>query len=142
MGAIMSITNSLWMRKHGRCLTCKKYNTNFGWCQTCDPHSLTQGWTSGNETLDEIIRNTQLKATAYGNYNYLQWIPYDNLKGIEKIGEGGFATIYKATWIKGDKYANKNGKFRKDRVVALKKLNESQNISDEFLSEVTFSLFF
>src|SRR5688572_16147117 len=119
--------------KYGECPTCNRYNTNDSWCQSCDPKLLTEGWTSGNETLDELIKSTQLKSTIYNNYNYLQWIPYNDLTSIEKIGEGGFAIIYKATWLNGGKYINyeNNKRTSKDRTVALKKLN-SQNISDEF----------
>ena len=44
--------------KYGKCPTCKRYNTNYSWCQSCDPKLLTEGWTSGNETLDELIKGT------------------------------------------------------------------------------------
>src|SRR5688572_27296499 len=118
---------------YGECPTCNRYNTRYSWCQSCDPKLLTEGWTSGNETLDELIKSTQLKATQYYNYYYLQWIPYNDLTNIEKIGEGGFATIYKVTWLNGEKSINyENGKFNrtsKDRTVALKKLHNSQNLS-------------
>ena len=122
--------------KYGKCTTCNRYNINWKWCKSCDPQILTQGWTSGNEMIDELIKSTQFKAESYNNHNYLQWIPYDDLKNIKEIGSGGFATIFKATWINGDKYANIEGKFRDDRIIALKKLNNSQNISDKFLKEV------
>src|SRR6185369_9013228 len=89
--------------KYGKCSTCNRYNTNEAWCQSCDPQLLTQGWTSGNETIDELIKSTQLNSNRYCNDDYLQWIPYDELKDIKKIDEGGFATIYKATWINGEK---------------------------------------
>ena len=119
---------------YGECPTCNRYNTNYSWCQSCDPKLLTEGWTSGNETLDELIKSTQLKATHYNNGHYLQWIPHNDLTNIEKIGEGDFATIYKATWLNGEKTAGSS----KDRTVALKKLHNSQNISDEFLNEVNY----
>ena len=45
----------------GECPTCNRYNTSSAWCQLCDPRLLTEGWTSGNETLDELIKSTQLK---------------------------------------------------------------------------------
>ena len=107
-------------------------------CQSCDPKLLTEGWTSGNETLDELIKSTQLKATDYDNDYYLQWIPYNDLTNIEKIGEGGFATISKATWLNGWKYTDR---ISYDKTVALKKLHNSQNISDEFLNEVNYFIF-
>ena len=83
-----------------------------------------------------MIKSTQLKATEYDNSKYLQWIPYNDLTNIEKIGEGGFATISKATWLNGEKYISMNKRCSVDRTVALKKLHNSQNISDEFLNEV------
>ena len=126
---------------YGECPTCNRYNTNDSWCQSCDPKLLTEGWTSGNETLDELIKSTQLKATQYHYSYYLQWIPYNDLTDIEKIGEGGFATIYKATWLNGYKYADGNKRTSEDIIVALKKLHDSQNISNEFLNEVNYFIF-
>ena len=129
--------------EYGECPTCNKYNTSSSWCQSCNPKLLTEGWTSGNETLDELIKSTQLKAKYYDNKYYLQWVPYNNLTNIEKIGEGGFATIYKATWLNGYKsvdYLNK--RTSKNMNVALKKLHHSQNISNEFLNEVNYFIDF
>ncbi|GES97623.1 kinase-like domain-containing protein [Rhizophagus clarus] len=57
----------------------------------------------------------------------IKWIPYSQFKDLKKIGEGGFSSIYKATWtvsVGGD--AN----------VALKKLYNSQNISKYFFNEI------
>ena len=126
-------------KKYGECPTCNRYNTDWTWCQSCNPKLLTEGWTSGNETLDELIRSTQLKAKYYNNYYYLQWIPYNNLTNIEKIGKGVFATICKATWLNGCKYVNYNNeRTSKDMPVTLKKLHNSQNISDKFHNEVNY----
>ena len=125
--------------EYGECPTCKRYNTSSAWCQSCDPKLLTEGWTSGNETLDELIKSTQLKATYYHYSNHLQWIPYNDLTNIEKMGESGFATISKATWLNGDKYLNDdNERYNEDMTVALKKLHNLQNVSDEFLNEVNY----
>ena len=74
--------------EYGECPTCNRYNTWYSWCQSCDPQLLTQGWSSGNETIDEIIKSTQLKATQrneHNNYHYLQWVPYEDLKDIERV---------------------------------------------------------
>ena len=88
-----------------------------------------------------MIKSTQLEATEYHYSNHLQWIPYNDLTNIEKIGEGGFSTIYKATWLNGYKSSNYNNeRTSKDIPVALKKLHYSQNISDEFLNEVNYLL--
>src|SRR5688572_4968153 len=123
-------------KMYGECPTCNRYNTDWTWCQSCDPKLLTEGWTSGNETLDKLIKRMQLKATKYHYSNYLQWIPYNDLTNIEKIGEVGFSTIFRATWLNGYKSVNyENERTSKDIPVVLKKL---QNISDEFLNEVNY----
>ena len=128
--------------EYGECPTCYRYNTYYSWCQSCDPKLLTEGWTSGNETLDELIKSIQLKSTEYGNDYYLQWVPYNDLTNIEKIGEDEFATVSKATWLNGYKSIDYNNKrTSKDMPVALKKLHNSQNISDEFLNEVNYFIF-
>ncbi|UZO20542.1 uncharacterized protein OCT59_012965 [Rhizophagus irregularis] len=57
--------------------------------------------------------------------NRLKWIPYNKFKTVEYFNEGGFGTIYKATWLKNNK----------DKEVILKchkNLNENLN---EFLKE-------
>jgi hypothetical protein len=58
--------------------------------------------------------------------NAIKWIPYSQIKNLSKIGEGGFSTIYKATWSNDTK----------NIVIAVKKLHKSQNISKHFLNEV------
>ena len=79
------------------------------------------------------------------NEIFFEWIPYNQFDNIVKIGDGGFATVYSAIWKDGPLYYNINyidgGKYiRKsdetNKKVALKCLHNSQNITDEFLSEV------
>src|SRR6185436_10696539 len=52
-------------------------------------------------------------------------------------------TISKATWLNGYKCINYDNveRISKDISVALKKLHNSQNISDEFLNEVNYFIF-
>ena len=99
---------------------------------------LAQSWTSsGNKKLDEIIRNTQLEAKGFDSCYYIEWIPYYDLKNIEKIGKGGFATVYLGEWSNGPRFVSDNKRYYyKDGHVALKKLENSQNVSGEFLKEV------
>ena len=99
---------------------------------------LAQSWTSsGDEKLDEIIRNTQLEAKGFDSHYYIEWIPYDNLKRFKKIGRGGFSTVYLGEWLNGPRFVRYNKRYYfEDGYVALKKLENSQNISDEFLKEV------
>ena len=101
---------------------------------------LAQSWTSsGDEKLDEIIRNTQLKAKGFNSYHYLEWIPYDQLTIKKVIGKGGFATVYKGKWSIGPRFISGNERYYlEDGYVALKKFKNknSQNISEGFLNEV------
>ena len=100
---------------------------------------LAQSWTSsGDKKLDEIIRKTQLEAKGFDNHYYIEWIPYDDLKNIEKIGEGGFATVYRSEWSNGPRFIKDNKRCYYDGYyyVALKKVENSQNNSDELLKEV------
>ena len=94
---------------------------------------LAQSWTSsGDEKLDEIIRKTQLEAKGFDSYHYLEWIPYDQLAVKKRIGEGGFATVYKCYWSNGPRYINDNKRYYfNNGKVALKKLKNSQKIFDE-----------
>ena len=63
-------------------------------------------------------------------------IPYNELENIEEIGRGGFSTTFKASWKDGFKYMdNNNEQCIENRVVVLKRLHNSRNISNEFLIE-------
>ena len=94
---------------------------------------LAQSWTSsGDEKLDKIIRKTQLEAKGFDSHYYIEWIPYDDLKVIKKIGEGGFATVYLGEWSNGPRFIENNTRYYiENGKVALKKLKNSQEIFDE-----------
>ena len=76
--------------------------------------------------------------------NFLEWVPFDRFTDIKQIGEGGFAKVYAATWIDGplherlEKQNDESWKKLDPRPmeVALKRLNNSQYISTEYLNEV------
>ncbi|CAB5360039.1 unnamed protein product [Rhizophagus irregularis] len=57
--------------------------------------------------------------------NRLRWIPYNKFNNVAYLNEGGFGTIYKATWLKNN--------IRKEVILKChKNLNENLN---EFLKE-------
>ena len=45
-----------------------------------------------------------MKAIQLRTYSYdgiIEWISFDRLVNIKKIGEGGFGSIFSATWLDG-----------------------------------------
>ena len=101
-----------------------------------------KNWTSGNSDVDKLIQESQLNAK--NRWKKLEWIEYDRFENIEYVAKGGFGTIYKAIWKDGRIL---NGNCETDRwkrdtntnKVALKSLNNSKDITLEFLNEVTFN---
>ena len=91
-------------------------------------------WTSGNSLIDELIQDSQLSNIS------LEWIPFDKFEDIKYIAEGGFANVYQATWIDGEiekwDQASNDWKRSGSKKIALKILNNSKNISEDFLNEV------
>jgi serine/threonine protein kinase len=68
----------------------------------------------------------------------VEWIPYNHFNSIEKIGKGGFATVYSAIWVCGPLYYDYHKEWIRElnKKVALKCLHNSQNITAEFINEV------
>ncbi|CAB4436878.1 unnamed protein product [Rhizophagus irregularis] len=110
------------------------------WCKECVPRCLIEGWTSGNNDIDELIKDTIYNAE--NDDLFLEWVSFDRFEDVKQIGEGGFSKIYSATWIDGKaKYFRQDdGSWIKKEPnpikVALKRLNGSQNISAEYLNEL------
>jgi hypothetical protein len=125
------------------CKYCGKVYTEieYKWCQPCQINNLKQNftnWTSGNEKIDELIQEMQLKSTW--NDGIFEWIPYNQFNDIKEISKDESVIIYLATWVNGsleyDEYGEIEWKRIPNKKVALKCLYNSKNISNEFLSEV------
>ncbi|PKY15032.1 HCP-like protein [Rhizophagus irregularis] len=93
---------------------------------------------SGNEIIDEFIKYTQINFIQESSR--MKFISYDRFKSIEFIKAGGFSKIYKATWIDGPHSWNEEKEdFEYEDpniIVALKQLNNSENISFKELKEL------
>ena len=112
------------------------------WCKECVPSCIIEGWTSGNDEIDNFIKDT-IYSARYSS-NKLEWVPFDRFEDIKQIGEGGFAKVYSAKWIDGQAkyYERVDGSWKKLELkpitVALKRLNGSQNMSADYLNEVFY----
>ncbi|PKK64469.1 hypothetical protein RhiirC2_101696 [Rhizophagus irregularis] len=120
------------------CIVCKTRIDSNDACDAC--HRVKELFIpSGNKVIDDFINYTLDNSIKYGR---MMFVPYDNFKNIELIGEGGFSRIYKATWIDskiswGDvlDYSQQD----ESDIVALKKLKNSKNITSKELNEVNIS---
>ncbi|RIB13194.1 hypothetical protein C2G38_2198558, partial [Gigaspora rosea] len=82
--------------KYGKCAHCNEDNTQLAWCLSCDPDIATR-WTIGNKNIDDCMKTFQLRARKYEDV--IEWIPFDRLSDVKKIGKGGFGSVYSATWL-------------------------------------------
>ncbi|RHZ84612.1 hypothetical protein Glove_79g102 [Diversispora epigaea] len=109
-----TITSNL--NDYGICEECGNENTDDDWCLQCNSQRLQQNfgnWTSGNKDVDTIIQEMLWKSI----FSYLEGGTYSKVEYSAKQME----KIYK-------------------KEVALKSLNNSQNITTEFLNEVDYSI--
>ncbi|RGB40781.1 kinase-like domain-containing protein [Rhizophagus diaphanus] len=126
-------------KNFGKCFDCERQRTAIAWCENCDIAFFKdnfRNWTSGNSKIDELIKYTQLSAKE--NMDYLEWIDFDQFDLIENINKrGAFSSIYSAVWMEGPKWNldeeaelwTRTGPIK----VILKRLDNSQNINQEFL---------
>src|SRR4051812_22946263 len=94
-------------------ITCEECNRQFsymkpdtshkyGWCIPCNKGHFEENfnnWTSGNLEIDQFIQSEQISANDH--FDVIEWIPFAQFTDLEKIGEGGFATVYKTIWKEG-----------------------------------------
>ncbi|RHZ83286.1 hypothetical protein Glove_97g82 [Diversispora epigaea] len=123
----------------------QKYN--YIWCKPCNSTRFKNDfdkWTSGNDTIDKFIQDTQLNADYY---ELIEWIPYDRFKDIKQIAKGGFGTIYYAKWVDGwiqcwdieNQQWEREGQFE----VAFKKFDsivDIKNTNEKFLNEMAIHM--
>ena len=73
--------------------------------------------------------------------NVKYYLPFEQFEEVEKLTEGGFSTIYTATWTRG--YIcdydedEKEFDYLRNQLVVLKSLNNSSNLGKVFFNEVT-----
>ncbi|CAB5388892.1 unnamed protein product [Rhizophagus irregularis] len=122
------------------CENCGKMykDLSYKWCNSCQINNLKQNfvnWTSGNEIIDEVIQDMQLKIEMYNN-TVVEWIPYNQFNNIKEKIQSNFFTLYSANWMNGLlRYDYYKWKRIPNIKVVLKYLHNSQDITKEFLNE-------
>ena len=126
---------------YGICGECNEPGTGMMWCQPCNAKRFKENfknWTSGNKDIDEFIQYSQLNAFIFAKC--LEWIPFEKFENVTYITRGGFGKIYSANWPEGAIESwdiEKQEWIRDPNVkVALKSLDNSSDISTDFLDEV------
>ena len=127
-----------------KCLDCGKKRSSVGWCKDCEITAFKdnfKNWTSGNLNIDNFIKYTQLNAN--GSADCLEFIDFEQFDLLQNTNKGGaFSTIYSAIWLEGPRCIwdedaeqwTRNGPIK----VALKRLNNSQNMSKNYLKHVSY----
>jgi hypothetical protein len=129
-----------------KCKKCGEQYANilaakFKWCNSCQINYLRKNFTkttSGNENIDHLIQEMQLRINSPFTIVF-EWIPYNQFRDIKEIGKGCFATVYSAIWRDGPLHCDYNKeewKRETNKKVALKCLYNSQNITHEIINEV------
>ncbi|CAB4422069.1 unnamed protein product [Rhizophagus irregularis] len=127
----------------------KKYSAKIFERTICDIYGISQNpntnnyilvlsWASGDKKIDCFIQDIQLKINDYDDIVF-EWIQYSQFSNIKEKGKGGFSTVYSARWKDGPLEYDADKKiYNRDpnRVIALKRLHNSQNITKKFLNEV------
>ncbi|GBB88498.1 hypothetical protein RclHR1_15000002 [Rhizophagus clarus] len=122
-----------WLHKLTLTKKCKKCKFK---CNAIYFQQNFENWTSGNKYVDKFIQDTQLSAHTTDGVlsDALEWIPYNRLNNIEKIG------VNKANWIDGHikewDNENKNWKrYNENMVVILNNLKNPNDLTIEFINE-------
>lgn len=132
-----------WRRsKFGVCSACGHPNTaTDDWCSSCvyRHYQMTNPkWTTGNTELDRFIHDVQRRAES--RHGFLEWVPFNRFTNVKYVGKGGISFVHSAMWIDGypeswDAENQRLVRYRNARV-ALKSLENSHEITPEFLNEV------
>jgi hypothetical protein len=130
---IFGITGQSQCKKCKRFVTIDITNMSNGNCTIDEFLAFTmlnnsqQHWIAANGANFTPLKVYKFIENSILSFKAIKWIPYSQIKNLSKIAEGGFSTIYKASW---SDWSNE------DIEVAVKKLHDSQNISKYFLNEV------
>ena len=111
------------------------------YCEHCIRNYIKENfsnWTSGNNDIDNLIQQCQIKALKPNLI--VEWIPYNNLQNIDFLTKGGCSEIYTAVWTDGcyDEWDSKEKQLKrcKGHNVVLKKLENVESANKSWFEEV------
>jgi hypothetical protein len=123
------------------CENCNKECLATLFCEHCVRNYLKanfSNWTSGNDDIDNLIKECQVKAICPSKIS--EWIPYNEFRNIEYLTEGGCSEIYTAVWINGsyDEWDSEEQQFKRfgGQNVVLKRLENVENANQSWFEEV------
>ncbi|RGB28640.1 hypothetical protein C1646_673084 [Rhizophagus diaphanus] len=98
-------------------------------------------WKRKDQNMFVILKILNNPATHNDVRKKLEWIPYDRFYDIKYIAKGGFGKVYRTKWIDGyiNKWDDRNQDWKRkyqNMVVALKSLNNSKDVTLEFMNEI------
>ncbi|EXX57913.1 polo kinase CDC5 [Rhizophagus irregularis DAOM 197198w] len=108
-------------------------------CEHCVRNYLKSNfsnWTSGNNDIDNLIRQCQMKTINL--YRIVEWIPYNNLQNINYLTKGGCSEIYTADWTDGHyvEWDSKEKQLKRlGQSVILKKLENVESANRSWFEE-------
>ena len=125
-----------------QCNNCQNWHQATQYCEFCIRKYLENNfgnWTSWNDEIDKLIQECQQKTVV--PHKVIEWVEYDQFENIEHPTEGGYATIYTATWKDGTYYKWDSERqilerFGRQKIV-LKRLNNSNNNNVHWFQEVS-----
>ncbi|CAG8795919.1 28872_t:CDS:1, partial [Dentiscutata erythropus] len=88
--------------KHYYCPECdQQLNDNSRWCKSCQQRHFEENfdnWTSGDNDIDEFIKETQMKADDADQY--LEWIPFSAFINVTKSDISEAGSLFTANWVR------------------------------------------
>ncbi|GES90145.1 kinase-like domain-containing protein [Rhizophagus clarus] len=122
------------------CENCQQKCLATLYCEYCIRNYLKSkftNWTSGNNDIDDLIQNCQVKSLSPDRI--IEWIPYNNLQNIKYQTKGGCSEIYTSNWINGNynKWNSKEKQLNRFGTceVILKKLENVESANRSWFDE-------
>jgi hypothetical protein len=123
------------------CENCKEECLATSYCEHCIRNYLKgrfSKWTSGNEDIDNLIQECQMK--SIGPNKIIEWIPHEKLDKPKYLTNGGFSEIFLTDWFDGhyNEWDSKKCELRRcgRKKVILKKLENVESADRSWFEEV------